>query len=97
VIRNFGFTGDLTVAPGATVKVVNRDGFVHTLTYKPHGVFRPGKFNTGNIPANGGRRTFVAPTKTGRYPFGCMHHLEMHGTLIVRRPPHPSVLTSLHQ
>ena len=94
VIRNFGFTGDLTVPPGAHVKVVNRDGFVHTLTYKPNGVFQPGVFDTGDIAPNGGTGTFDAPTQTGRYPFGCMHHPEMHGTLVVQRPPHPSALVA---
>lgn len=52
----------------------------HTLTHKAKG-----HFDTGPIPANGGVRFFTAPKRVGRYPFGCLFHPDMTGTLVVRR------------
>src|SRR5579875_1175843 len=75
-IENFGYTGSLTVKAGAKVTVVNEDSVAHTLTDK-----KTHKFDTGNIPANGGTGTFTAPTTPGTYPFGCTYHPEMAGTL----------------
>lgn len=77
VIANFLFApADLTVAPGATVTVVNRDGANHTLTAKDH------SFDTGNIPGNA-TGTFTAPTKPGTYPYVCAIHPFMTATLTV--------------
>lgn len=76
-IQNFLFAPvDLTVAPGATVTVVNQDGANHTLTAKDH------SFDTGNIPGNG-KGTFTAPTKPGAYPYLCAIHPFMTGMLTV--------------
>lgn len=78
-IKNFGFSGTLTVKPGAKVTVVNEDSAAHTLTDK-----KTHKFDTGNIPGSGGKGSFTAPTTPGSYPFGCTYHPEMAGTLVVK-------------
>lgn len=70
---------DLTVKPGQKVTVTNQDSVVHTLTDKKSHLF-----DTGDIAASGGKGTFTAPTKPGRYPFGCTIHPDMQGTLIVK-------------
>jgi plastocyanin len=76
-IRNFTFQPDkLKVRPGQKVTVVNRDSVIHTVTSTT------GKFNTGDI-APGKSVTFVAPTKAGTYPYRCMIHQFMTGTLVV--------------
>lgn len=75
-IKNFGYSGDLTVKPGAKVTVVNEDSVAHTLTADSAGGFdvtiAPGK-----------SATFKAPAKTGSYPYHCTYHANMHGTLKV--------------
>jgi plastocyanin len=65
------------VAPGATVKVVNKDAVTHTLTATT------GQFDTGNI-APGQTKTFTAPTKPGSYHYICNIHQYMMGTIQVR-------------
>jgi plastocyanin len=77
-IKNFGYSGSLTVKAGTKVTVVNDDGVEHTLTDKA-----AHKFDTGSIAGNGGTGSFTAPAKPGSYPFGCTFHPEMHGTLKV--------------
>lgn len=77
-IKNFGYSGSLTVKAGATVTVVNEDSVAHTLTDKD-----THKFDTGSIDGNGGTGTFTAPSAPGKYPFGCTFHPEMSGTLTV--------------
>jgi plastocyanin len=77
-ISNFGFHGDLTVRPGATVTVKNKDMVTHTLTSKTAHVFNTGRIHPGTTT------TFVTPKKAGRYPFGCKIHTEMKATLIVK-------------
>lgn len=76
-IMDYGYAGALTVEPGEDVTVVNKDSIAHTLTDKASGLF-----DTGSI-AGGGTGSFVAPTKPGRYPFGCTIHPEMTGVLTV--------------
>jgi plastocyanin len=76
-IKNFAFSGTMTVKPGQKVMVTNRDSTAHTLTDKKHH-----KFDTGNIDP-GATKSFTAPTTAGSYPFGCTYHPEMHGTLVV--------------
>lgn len=78
-ITNFTYTGQLTVTPGQTVKVVNGDGFSHTATNPL------GKFDTGTIPS-GTFKTFIAPKKPGRYGIKCNFHASMKGTLRVMKP-----------
>ncbi len=76
-IHNFAYSPDrVTVAPGATVTVANHDQSIHTVTSTT------GKFNTNYIPA-GHTVTFTAPKAPGSYPFFCMIHQYMTGTLVV--------------
>ena len=79
-ISGFAYSGTMTVKPGQKVTVTNDDSVTHTLTDKVSH-----KFDTGDIPGSGGRKTFTAPTQPGRYPFGCTIHPDMKGTLLVRR------------
>ena len=76
-IQNFAFSpARLTVAPGATVTVTNKDQVTHTLTATKGG------FDTGDIAA-GQSKTFTAPKTPGRYPYICSIHQYMTGTLVV--------------
>ncbi|MGH9081032.1 MAG: cupredoxin domain-containing protein [Acidimicrobiales bacterium] len=76
-IQNFAFSPKtITVAPGTTVTVTNKDQVTHTLTA------RNGGFNTGDISA-GQSKTFTAPNNSGTYPYFCMIHQFMTGTLVV--------------
>jgi plastocyanin len=77
-IKNFAFSGAMTVKPGEKVTVTNRDTAAHTLTD-----MKSGKFDTGNIDP-GATGTFTAPSAAGSYPFGCKYHSNMHGTLVVK-------------
>jgi plastocyanin len=77
-ISNFMFSPmTASVAPGATVKVTNKDSVTHTLTASG------GQFNTGDIGA-GQTKTFTAPTKAGTYSYICNIHQYMKGTIVVR-------------
>jgi plastocyanin len=77
-IKNFAFSGTMTVTAGQKVTVTNRDSTAHTLTdMKTH------KFDTGNIDP-GATKSFTAPSAAGSYPFGCTYHSNMHGTLVVK-------------
>jgi plastocyanin len=76
-IKNFAFSGPLTVPAGATVAVTNDDTVEHTVTGDS-----PGQFDT---PAPAGQTvTFMAPMTAGTYPYHCSIHPNMHGTLIVK-------------
>jgi len=76
-ISNFMFAPmDLTVAPGATVTVVNKDSVAHTVTGQAGG------FDTGDVQP-GQSKTFTAPNKAGSYPYRCNIHQYMTGTLTV--------------
>jgi plastocyanin len=76
-IQNFAFSpARLTVAPGATVTVTNKDQVTHTLTATK------GAFDTGQIPA-GQSKTFTAPSAPGTYPYICSIHQYMSGVLVV--------------
>jgi plastocyanin len=76
-IKNFAFApASLTVAPGATITVTNKDSVAHTITSTKAG------FNTGDI-APGQSKTFTAPKTPGSYPYICSIHQYMTGTLKV--------------
>lgn len=79
LIKDFGYSGELTVSQGQKVTVTNKDAVAHTLTSKSTGLF-----DTGSITADGGTGTFTAPSKPGSYPFGCTFHPDMAGTLVVK-------------
>jgi plastocyanin len=77
-ISNFMFHAmSVTVKPGATVSVTNKDSATHTLTATG------GQFNTGDITQNQ-TKTFKAPMKAGTYSYICNIHQYMMGTIIVK-------------
>jgi len=75
-ISSFQFRGELTVKPGVTVTVRNKDSAPHTLTDKA------GAFTTATLD-QGQSGTFTAPTKPGKYQLICKIHASMSGTLVV--------------
>jgi len=76
-IKDFAFTGPASVAPGATVMVVNEDRSSHTLTSE--------KDDFDEVLVQGGADgTFTAPTEPGEYAYVCTYHPEMTGTLVVK-------------
>jgi plastocyanin len=78
VISNFMFKPmTLKVAPGATIKVTNKDKVVHTIDANG------GQFNTGNI-SPGQTKSFKAPKKPGKYHYFCAVHTFMKGTIVVK-------------
>jgi plastocyanin len=79
VIQNFAFhPNSLSVAPGASVTVVNRDSATHTVTSTAN----PKAFDTGDV-APGTSVTFRAPTRAGSYAYICTIHQYMQGLLTV--------------
>jgi len=77
-IQNFAFhPASFTVKPGATITVTNKDSVTHTFTADS------GAFNTGDI-SPGQTKTVTAPTKPGSYPYRCLIHQFMTGTLVVK-------------
>jgi plastocyanin len=77
-ISNFMFDAmSVTVKPGATVTVTNKDSATHTLTATG------GQFDTGDITQNQ-TKTFKAPMKPGTYNYICNIHQYMTGTIIVK-------------
>jgi plastocyanin len=67
----------LTVSPGATVSVTNKDSATHTLTATGN------QFDTGDIGQNH-TKTFKAPMKPGKYSYLCNIHQFMMGTITVK-------------
>jgi plastocyanin len=77
-ISNFMFNPmSLTVSPGATISVTNKDSATHTLTATG------GQFNTGDITQNQ-TKTIAAPSKPGTYHYICNIHQYMVGTITVK-------------
>ena len=76
-IADMKFSAPLTVAPGATVTVVNSDSVEHTVTADSGNAF--------NVEVgDNGTATFTAPTQPGTYAYHCTYHPMMHGQLIVQ-------------
>lgn len=76
-IQNFTFSpASLSVKPGATITVTNKDNVAHTVTSTDN------KFSTGNVNPNQ-TKTFTAPTTPGTYKYMCSIHPYMTGTLVV--------------
>ena len=76
-IADMKFSAPLTVAPGATVTVVNSDSVEHTVTADSGNAF--------NVEVgDNGTATFTAPTQPGTYAYNCTYHPAMHGQLIVQ-------------
>jgi plastocyanin len=76
-ISGMKFGDPVTVAPGATIEVVNDDTPEHSVTSNTEGQF--------DTDVDGGEtKTFTAPMQAGEYPFHCTYHPNMKGTLIVK-------------
>jgi plastocyanin len=79
VIQNFAFhPASLSVPPGTTVTVINRDSTTHTVTSTAN----PKAFDTGDV-APGASVTFHAPAHAGAYAYICQIHQYMQGLLTV--------------
>lgn len=76
-IRDFQYELPDSVAPGATVTVINEDAAPHTVTAENEGDFDA-------IAAGGETVTFTAPEEPGEYPIICTYHPQMSATLVVR-------------
>jgi plastocyanin len=76
MIKNFKFTSPASIKAGSKVMVMNQDAEAHTVTSDT------GKFDVKVDP--GKSVTLRAPSKPGVYPFHCMFHSQMHGSLKVR-------------
>jgi plastocyanin len=76
-ISGMSFGDPITVSPGATVAIENKDPAEHSVTSDPKGAF--------DTQVDGKtQKTFTAPTKPGEYAFICVYHPSMKGTLIVK-------------
>jgi plastocyanin len=76
-IKGMNFGEPITVAPGATISIVNDDSVEHSVTSRT-----AGKFDT---EVDGGEHgTLTAPTEPGTYEFYCRYHPTMKGTLTVK-------------
>lgn len=76
-IRDFQYKLPESVAPGATVTVINEDAAPHTVTAQGDGGFDA-------IAAAGETVTFTAPEEPGEYPIICTYHPQMSATLVVQ-------------
>lgn len=76
-IKDFNYGGPITVAPGAVVAVKNMDSVPHTVTAEKNKVFDVDL-------AGGATATFKAPSEPGTYPYICIYHSNMKGTLTVK-------------
>ena len=76
-IKDFEFAGPASVAPGATVTVVNEDRSSHTVTSEA------GDFEEV-VVKGGADGSFVAPSRPGEYAYVCDFHPEMTATLVVK-------------
>lgn len=76
-ISEFEYDVPESIAPGATVTVVNEDSAPHTVTAEGDGGF--------DVEAAAGETvTFTAPEEAGEYEIICTYHPEMSGTLVVQ-------------
>jgi plastocyanin len=75
-IKDFMYTGEMSVKAGQLVMVTNDDSEAHTLTSDQTGLFAV-------TVQPGGTATFDAPTKPGSYAYHCDFHANMHGSLVV--------------
>ncbi|WP_123028960.1 cupredoxin domain-containing protein [Mycolicibacterium stellerae] len=76
-IADMAFGQPLTVAPGTQINIANNDSVEHSVTSEAKGAF--------DVHVDGGEtKTLIAPSRPGEYPFHCVYHPNMLGTLIVR-------------
>jgi plastocyanin len=76
-IKDFQYELPASVAPGATVTVINEDTAPHTVTADNDGGFDA-------VAAGGETVTFTAPEEPGEYPIICTYHPQMSATLVVQ-------------
>lgn len=76
-IKDFQYELPASVAPGATVTVINEDTAPHTVTADNDGAFDA-------VAAGGETVTFTAPEEPGEYPIICTYHPQMSATLVVQ-------------
>ncbi len=79
VISGFSYQVPVSVPAGAVVTVRNEDQVGHTVTSD-----EPGVFDVAVAP--GEETSFTAPEEPGEYPFHCIPHPQMTGTLVVQGP-----------
>ena len=65
----------VTIRVGQAVEFKNYDRLIHTVTST--------SFNSGDIETNGSAWAYYG-AKAGRYPFYCIYHPKMRGTLVVQ-------------
>lgn len=70
--------GTVSVPLGTVVTWINQDAQGHTVTM-------PSVFDSGPIPPNGGRWSWVA-SAAGTYTYHCLIHPDMNGTIVVTVP-----------
>ncbi len=75
-IKDFKFEGPDSIAPGATVTVVNEDAAAHTVTSEEEGLFDAVVEGNSTV-------TFTAPDDAGDYAYICTYHPNMTGSLVV--------------
>jgi plastocyanin len=76
-IADMKFGEAVTVPPGAQITVKNDDSVEHSVTSQTKGQF--------DVHVDGSKqKTLTAPTAPGEYPFYCVYHPSMKGTLIVK-------------
>ncbi len=75
-VEDFEYSGPESVSPGATITVVNKDEAPHTVTSEEDGIFDA-------VFEGGETVTFTAPEEPGEYPYFCVYHPNMTGTLVV--------------
>lgn len=76
-IADFAYGDPLTVAPGATIMVINEDSAQHDVD-----AMDGESFDT-ELLGQGESLTFTAPMEPGSYDFTCSVHPQMSGTLTV--------------
>ena len=70
------FPDSITVSPGTIISITNDDFVFHTIT-SDDGEFDSGKVQPG-IPGS-----VTAPNTPGSYPYHCISHQYMKGTIVV--------------
>lgn len=75
-IRAYKYVEEATVSPGTQITVTNEDIEVHSITADTGNAF--------DTVTQAGNSNFTAPTEPGIYPYHCIFHANMKGTLTVK-------------
>lgn len=75
-IKNFAYAVPASVAAGAKIMVINKDGEAHTVTLG-------GDAKVKVVVQGGSNAMLTAPAKAGTYAITCDFHGNMHGQLVV--------------